>query len=179
MASKSRIDPLLRLWGHYYGEHKPREWDEDRSFGPHPIATAMEYAGGECEVARHRSRDVRRMRGVPTWGYDPVSAHETRSRRVSTSDDIPPFVQRVQNEAVALHRIDTLRGTVLRMEFCTRGPQADKAAQMVRFGMSISLRQYREALAYSLGWMESRLSIVDDSRVLALPFRMGKIGDAG
>jgi hypothetical protein len=165
VRSKSRIEPLLRAWGHYYGERPPREWDEHGDdlapIPPGPLARAIDYSGGD--LAPYRSaRGMRRLRGVPSsWGFDPLKSKETHTHRISMPEDVPRQVQRVQEFALLLHSFDTLRGTVLRYEFCTRGPQVEKAARLTLVGIPASLRQYREALAYALGWMESKLDDTD------------------
>jgi hypothetical protein len=124
----------------------------------------MEVGGGELAPHGRSARGMLRIRNAgvrsakaQAWGFDPLTANETRSHRTSVPEDIPREVQQVQAFALRLHRMDTLRGTVLRYEYCTRGPQADKAAALVLVGLPISLRQYREALAFARGWMESKL----------------------
>lgn len=162
IATKSPIEYLLRKWGHYYGERAPKEWDEageDESqlTGSHPIARAMEFSGGDGHSLGRHARGMAKLRGTPTWGFDPVTCSETRSRRISVPEDVPRDVQLVQSAALELYRFDTLRGTVLRFEYCKRGSQSEKTAMLVTAGLSVSLRVYRESLSYARGWMESRL----------------------
>lgn len=158
------VDPLeamLLLWGRYYGERKPDEWDEGAEASltdNHPIARAMEFAGGDESIPQRSARGMAKLRGVPTWGFDPVVCTETRSKRISTPDDMPVVVQRVQSAALDLYRLDELRGIVLRFHYCTRGTQFEKAARVSDvFSKTIGIRTYRESLSFARGWMGSRL----------------------
>jgi hypothetical protein len=160
---KPTLEDMLRAWGHFYGEGKPKEWDEaadDPSAMTisHPIARAMDFAGGDESPSGRSARAMKRIRKSPTWGFDPVVCTETRSFRIATNDDIPQIVQRVQRAALELYRIDTMRGTVLRFEYCKRGRQIEKAAMMATVGLSCGVRQYRESLQFAKGWMDARLS---------------------
>lgn len=155
------LETLLRAWGRYYGERAPKEWDEGEDESQltisHPLARAMEFAGGHEPISLRAARGMRKIRGTPTWGFDPVACAETRTHRISTPDDVPPTVQRVQRAALELYRMDTMRGTVLRFEYCKRGRQADKCGALSALGFPMGLRMYREALANAKGWMEGRL----------------------
>lgn len=156
------LEAMLRLWGRYYGERAPTEWDESGDdpaslTANHPIARAMEFAGGDETVPQRSAFAMRRVRKVPTWGFDPVVCTETRSRRIATPEDMPRVVQRVQAAALELYRIDTMRGTVLRFEYCKRGRQIEKAAALAVVGLPTGLRIYRESLSFARGWMGARL----------------------
>jgi hypothetical protein len=161
------LEKMLRAWGHYYGEKKPREWDESGEdpsslTRSHPISRAMEFSGGEATVSGRSARGMRKLRGTPTWGFDPILCRETRTHRIAVPDDIPPHVARVQTFALELYRIDTLRGSVLRWEYCKRGAQAEKAAALTAIGLACGLRVYRESLSFARGWIGARLLGNDD-----------------
>lgn len=159
-----KLEAMLRAWGHFYGERRPKEWDEAAEVGEanltasHPIARAMEYAGGQA-VSRARSAwGMKKIRGgVPLWGFDPVKGKDTRSFRVSTPDDVPREIQRIQTIWLELYRADTLRAMIVQTEYCRRGTQGEKAAMLKAQGFAVGLRVYRENLAFARGWIESRL----------------------
>lgn len=154
------LEAMLRLWGRYYGERPPPEWDELEpadATASHPIARAMEFAGGDNSPASRSARAMSKLRKTPTWGFDPVVCTETRTRRIATPEDMPPVVQRVQRAALDLYRLDTLGGTVLRFEYCKRGPQVEKAALLATVGFPVGVRVYRENLAFAKGWIGARL----------------------
>lgn len=157
---KPTLDELLRAWGHFYGQRPPPEWDESLGepapTGTHPIARAMEFAGGDESPSIRSAGAMRKIRHVPTWGFDPLVCTETRSHRISTPDDIPVMVQRMQRTWLELCKANQFLGTVLLYEYCMRGTQGYKAEEL-----DIGTRVYRESLARALGWMESRLALLD------------------
>lgn len=100
------------------------------------------------------------VRIVPADYVDPVPCKSPRRfATVSDRHSIPPHLRAVESASLELYRIDTLRGLVLRHEYCGYGRQADKAdAVGAALGQRIGLRIYREALAMARGWMLARLS---------------------
>lgn len=160
------LDVVLRWWGRLYGEAPPAEWEEDRTLtGTHPLARAMEFAPGrKADTTGYLGRA--RMRGgvvggAPAWAREPMPCKETRvvaGRALGGGRPIPVEVQQVESAALALHRVDQVRGLVLRAEYCKRGPQAEKAEWVTAQGFPVGLRVYREALAFAKGWMQGRLA---------------------
>lgn len=173
-------DPLeeqLRAWGHaQVGRHAAND-DADTGPGSHPIARAREFAPMTRDkfarqVAGRDGRDRRRMmagksgvkgmRIVPMWACDPVAGKE--SKLVAAPDaqidrGIPPEVKWIDRAAIELYRQNTLRGLVLRMEYCGFGFQSDKAAAVSSaIGSTITLRQYREELRLAREWMRGRIA---------------------
>jgi hypothetical protein len=158
-----QLEAALRAWGRFYGERPPPEWGDEPEpqplgAGVHPIARAMEFAGGRDKPVGRAASSMARVRGTPSWGFDPVACSETRTHRISTPDDVPPIVRLVEAAAMTLYRQDTLTGTILRWEYCKRGKQIEKAAMLVTVGLNAGVRVYREKLAYAKGWMQSRMT---------------------
>jgi len=176
------LETLLRAWGRVYGERPPVDDDERDAPAVHPLAVGMQFAPGKrSAIIRQRtnmdrggfarratmaqavvagSPTLQRMRVVPMSFVDAVPCIETRSGRSEARDwPIPPQVQRVQRAALDLHGIDTLKGLVLRVHYCTFGNIDDKAAAVtLRFQSPVGTRMYREALAGAKGWMQCELA---------------------
>jgi hypothetical protein len=177
------LETLLRAWGRVYGERPPVDVEERDAPATHPLARGMEFAPGKkSAVIRQRTHmdragfdrrrmmaaavkdgcpSLRRMQIVPMGFVDPVPSRETRSYRMEARDwPVPPELQRVQRAALDLHGIDTLKGLVLRVHYCTRHPNIDdKAADVtLRFRSPVGTRVYREALAGAKGWMQCELA---------------------
>jgi hypothetical protein len=174
------LETLLRAWGRVYGE-RPAVDDNDGT-GPatHPLARGMEFAPGKRIVLIRQRTNMdrggvarRRMMAQAAGGatvglrvlqaayVDPVPCVETRPAIFGLGErsrPVPPELQRVQRAALDLHAIDTLRGLVLRINYCTLGPHDDKALDVgQRLGSPVGLRVYRESLAHAKGWMHGRL----------------------
>lgn len=172
-----QLETLLRAWGAAYGERPPPEWDgEDRpGVAIHPLARAMDFAPGKhaasvrglttahrlgVERRRMMAQDLPGVQVVPAAFVDPIPCTESRSIHNASRDwPVSDILQQVQRAALDLHRIDTLRGLVLRVNYCTRGTQFDKALAVTqRLGSPVRLRVYRESLAHAKGWMHGRLA---------------------
>ena len=103
------------------------------------------------------------VRIVPMAYVDPVRAQDSRSHgpRERVVDSVPTHLRAVNAAALELYRIDTVRGLVLRQEYCGYGSQSMKAE---RVSLSLDdkrpmgLRVYREALERARGWMMGRLT---------------------
>jgi hypothetical protein len=140
------LESALKSWGRVYGQRAPSE-DEltGNPFaflgtGKHPIATAMEFAGGEDAPVGRSARAMVKIRHVPSWGFEPMVCTETRSHRIATSDDIPLAAQRVQRAVLALYAVDPALANVLRIRYCERGRTRDKASELgVRFSRFMAL----------------------------------------
>jgi hypothetical protein len=115
---------------------------------------------GGLDRRRLMARDLLGVRTVPAAYVDPVRCVETRSGRNEATDwPVPTELQRVQRAALDLHAIDTLRGLVLRINYCTRGSQEDKSGTVTALiGSPVRLRVYRESLAHAKGWMHAKLA---------------------
>lgn len=174
---RTELERLLRKWGHVFGEKAPSEWQEDHSGYTHPIARVSEHApGGEDKrIATHRAGQARRrfmgkqaglksVRGgkvisvsAPAWAVAMVSAHETRGGH-------KPWHPESEAEAVdlawlALYRFDNRQAVVLKIEYCTRGRQAEKCERCGRLlNEKLKLRRYRLELDYARAWMLGRLT---------------------
>ena len=93
---------------------------------------------------------------------DPVRAKDTRSHgpRERVADAIPAHLRAVNAAALELYRIDTVRGLVLRQEYCGYGSQSMKAERVslaLGDGRPMGLRVYRESLERARGWIAGRL----------------------
>jgi hypothetical protein len=167
------LEDLLRQWGAL------SKYTEQRKEGAndfHALARALDYAPGTRARAAVRlvgrdGQDRRRLmarelatcgvRMVPMDYVDPVRASANHgggggsARAVNTT---PMHLRPVQQAALDLYRIDTLRGLCLNFEYCGYGCQSDKAERVgVALGSPVGLRLYREGLAHAKGWMHARL----------------------
>ena len=138
-----------------------------RDFAPGTRARAAQRLIGRDGTARrtYMARDlaVCGVRMVPMAYVDPVKGSgSSKGGGISDApvrDNTPLYLRRVEQAALELYRIDTLRGLVLRQEYCGYGPQAEKAERVsVAVGSRIGLRVYRESLAHAKGWMHGRLA---------------------
>jgi hypothetical protein len=166
------FETLLRRWGRAYGEHAPPEWQEegDASLvmvgagGAHPIAVAMEYAPGRAQrmvsVAYKRPRDAVRF-----W-RDPVAGKETRHYAGALyfsgaeQSRVEPAVSKVEKAVMDLFRINTLRGLVMRGQYCRRGPQSEQVEWIngLDRGIQTDLRNFRYELGHARTWIHARIA---------------------
>ena len=171
--TEQELEQLLTEWG---ALSKYREARSEGATDFHILQRAKDFAPGTRERAAQRligrdgisrrtymARDLAAcgVKAVPMAYVDPVpgktSHHAGPRERIA--DSIPPHLSRVYYAAQELYRIDTLRGLVLRQEYCGYGPQAEKAERVsVAVGSRIGLRVYRESLAHAKGWMHGRLA---------------------
>lgn len=164
MLTVDEVEKMLRNWGWFFGVRPARDDGDDYicptlGSGQHPIATAMEFAGGTDRPAGRSARAMAKVRGTPTWGFAPAVCTETRSHRTSTPDDVPVTAQRVQRASLELQSIDPLRGLCLRTNYCTLGSHFEKAAAVsATLGELVTLRTYRHELALARVWMHARLT---------------------
>lgn len=160
-----QLERALRDWGHWYGERRQAEWqegEEDVLIGGsvHPIARAMEFAGGSGIPVGRAAASMARLRNTPAWGFDPLVCTETRSHRISTADDIPQNAQKVQSAVLILYKIEPLRSTCLRLNYCTFGSHHHKAQMASEMsGLPIKLKRFRDELLLARIWMMGRLSV--------------------
>lgn len=161
------LETALRLWGRFYGERRS-DYEDDGSpvevlpGGPglHPIARAMEFAGGG-EVATGRSgAALRKLAGQPAWATDPMPSTETRSHRISVLDDIPKAARQVEAAAMELQMHSPLPGRVLRVQYCRLGDQELKARMV-----AIPLRRYRDELRMARVWISGRLACLNEKPI--------------
>lgn len=171
---ENALEELLRRWGRMYGEGAPNDDGDDVGFASmvgagtaHPLAVAMEYAPGRRGI---RTLDVayRRMvrPGEKAWSRDPVRCTETKHYAGALyfsgaeTGRVEPEVSRVEKAALDLYRVSTIRGLVLRAQYCKRGSQQDKTDWINAQGRGsvLKLRMYREELAHARTWMQGRLS---------------------
>jgi hypothetical protein len=181
-VNEAELELLLVEWGMLskYLQNKP----EGATTDFHALQRAREYAPGTRARAAMRlvgrdGFDRRTMMAaaanaglgegrtcgihiVPASFVDPVPCSESRrAGGVSgrARDATPPHLRPVEQAAKELYRLDTLRGLVLRQEYCGYGPQTEKAERVsVAIGSRIGLRVYRESLAHAKGWMQGRLA---------------------
>lgn len=173
---EAEFEDLLRRWGRVYGEQgrsvvQLEEHGEVYESGMvggslHPLAVAMEYAPGrnQTTVAVAYKRMIRV--GEKPWSRDPVPGKETRHYRGALYFSgaeigrIEPEVARVEKAAMDLYRINTLRGLVLRGQYCRLGDQREQVEWIngLGRGISVTLRAYRDELAHARTWMHGRLT---------------------
>lgn len=185
------LETLLRAWGRCMGERHAGNDDERDAVASHPLARGMEMAPGKRQVvirertAMHRAGQDRRaymasqmvatgtdgtprMRVLPAWAVDPVTATETRSYRDESRDwPIPPEIARVEREALALQAFDDLRGRCLRARYCMKCSDEERVMRMMsgmesaalaRIGGYLRLKRFRDEVAYARVWMHGRLA---------------------
>lgn len=157
------LKAALRLWGRYYGERRSDYDDDGLLIGdtalapPHPIARAMEFAGGGNVAVGRSGARLRRLAGQRAWATDPMPSTETRSHRMSQPDDIPKLARTVEAAALDLQFREYLPGRVLRVQYCRLGDQVFKAGIV-----EIPLRRYLDELRYAKAWISGRLSYMNE-----------------
>jgi hypothetical protein len=173
------LETLLRAWGRYYGEARPVDDSEVNAACSHPLARGMTMAPGKrSRVIRQRTtqdrggQERRRLMAVAVGikglhiiaahFADPIPCLETR-RPVygmgETSRPVPLELQRVQRAALDLLAFNRFSGLCVRIQYCARGPQDEKADRVADlFGEAVGLRRYREGLGVGRGFMYGRLA---------------------
>lgn len=174
--NERELEELLQEWG-ALSKYQQARTEGASDF--HVLQRAKDFAPGTRAKAARRligrdgyerraymARDLAAcgVRAVPMSYVDPVKGTESRKgggiSDAPARDDTPPHLRRVKAAASELYRIDTLRGLVLRQEYCAYGPQVEKAERVSEaLGSRIGLRVYREALAHAKGWMQGRLGV--------------------
>lgn len=169
------LERLLTEWGALSKyEAEKREGASDF----HVLQRARDFAPGTRERAIKRiigrggterrtmmARDLAAcgVRIVPMSFVDPIRGKDSRNigPRERAGESMPDHLRRINNAALELYRCDTLRGLVLRQEYCGYGPQAIKAERVslaLAHPKPMGLRVYREALAGARGWMLGHLT---------------------
>lgn len=160
---------LLRRWGSVFGVKPPPEWDEDTSEGTsgstHALLRSVR-AASKTEARRTRKRQFINAAGQEEEEEAPENVCFGRDTRGGAKPMfIPPDAEAVEIACLELHRIDRVRATVLRMEYCAGRIGLSEKAQLA--GKALELRIKRSRFRYELGlahaWMAGRLS----SRVAA------------
>lgn len=174
--TEEELEEGLRRWGRVYGEAAPQEWGEERVDEAHVggfaggFRCALAGAGMMARGGAARVTDVawRRSRAALARApfSDPVRATETRTHKGALHFSgaevgrVEPLAARIERAVVDLYRINTLRGLVLRAQYCKRGRQAEKVEWINGQGRGIqtNLRAYRDELAHARTWLHGRLS---------------------
>lgn len=173
--TEDELDTLLIEWG---GLSK---YQQSRAEGPtdfHVLQRARDFAPGTRKRAAQRlvgrdggerraymARDLQAcgVRKVPMDFVDPVKGYgASKGGGICDSparNSTPVHLRPVEQAAKELYRVDTMRGLVLRQEYCGYGPQVEKAERVgLAIGSRVGLRMYREALAHARGWMMAKLA---------------------
>jgi len=157
-----QLEHLLRRWGWANSERPPCDADEISLADAtpcHPLVRAAQFPPGEGVMSGRASKSMARLRGVPDWGFQPTVCTEDRTYRISTPDDTPPEIQRVQRASLELQTADPLRGLCLRVNYCTCGSHWEKAqAVSLKYGKPVKLKRYRDEVAFARVWMMGRLA---------------------
>lgn len=174
IESIGELELVLRRWGRVFGERPPSEWAEEISPYPQPLAQAMEFAPGGKDKRRATFRDGHGRRSImataaglrtdqrpdviaPGWAADPIRGSQTRGVGRPWHPD--PVAEAVETAALRLHRFDPWKGVCLRLEYCARGFQADKAERAGRIlERPIKLRRYRQEVDMAKVWMAGNLA---------------------
>lgn len=158
------VKRLLRRWGSAFGVKPPPEWDEDTSEGTsgstHALLRSVR-AASKAESRRTRKRIFVNKAGQEEEEEAPENICYGRDSRGGAKPMfIPPDAEAVEIAFLELHRIDRVRATVLRMEYCAgrigRREKAKQAGQAL--GHSVTLRRFRYELDFAHAWMGGRLS---------------------
>ena len=175
------LDTLLREWGEESKYQRARLEDGGGTNDFHVLQRARDFAPGtrakaEAKLIGRDGGDRRRymareltacgVRAVPMDFVDPIfgGASGGSGGGGGASDgprhNLPAHLRVVEAASLELYRIDTLRGLVLRQEYCGYGRQDDKAEKVgLAVGSPVGLRIYRESLAMARGWMLAKLSM--------------------
>lgn len=131
----------LRQWGRVLGEHGdgPDEIPESDRTRNHALVRAAQFPPGT--VSGRSARAMSQLRGSPSWGFEPISCTETRTHRISTPDDVPLTVRRVQLAFERLHSYAPELARVLLVQYHRRGTQIEKAEDL-----GLPYRRYKERL---------------------------------
>ena len=164
------LDNHLRLWGYHYGPRRDeRRTEMEAGAGLYGQSALADL--GRPKIIRKTATmdragvDRRRMLGkeaglvdetggarvVPGWAVETVRCAETRTgaaKILATDFSIPAEAQRVERAVFLLGRDDLDLARIIRAEYCSLGPQRDKAQ-----GLGIERNAYRERLAEAKGWV--------------------------
>ncbi len=127
-----QLEDALRAWGYYMGQRPPSDDiddmpDHDRT-PTHALVLMAQFPPGK---AGHRSaKAMARYRGTPSWGFDPMVCHATRSHKISMPEDTPPIVRVVQSAYLQLFGESEALAIVLLTHYQTRGTKAEKAKSL-------------------------------------------------
>lgn len=156
------LETLLRRWGRVFSRPPAQEWDEDSSGGSAGLTSALLsrlHVGEGARTPKRRKpfdplNDIRGMLKLTARGKE--------SRGGSRVWNAPPDIEACEVAALALYRFDTLRGVVLRVEYCIPGRQREKAYTVGQTeGVSrITLRRYRHELDFARAFMAGSLATV-------------------
>lgn len=173
-----QLDDLLREWGEESKYQRARLEDGGGVSDFHVLQRAREFAPGTRKKAAIKligrdGSDRRRfmarelgacgVRLVPMAFVDPAfggACGNNGGGGVSDGprNNLPAHLRPVEAASLELYRLDTLRGLVLRQEYCGYGRQDEKAIRVGEvLGAPVGLRVYRESLAMAKGWMLARL----------------------
>lgn len=179
---KDALESLLKAWGVVYAERTRRhvEFGRQRSDVSHPIARAMQFAPGKrvskAKLSSERGGLYRRrlmaraaqvpgLTILPAEFVDPIPCRETRRHAGSYGRPVPPELARVDVACRALEESSLLRGTVLRVAYCTEGDHQAKAEEVTARMREVSkdfagvtVSRFRDELLFARIWMDGRLS---------------------
>lgn len=170
---REELDDLLRFWGYHYGPRRAELEVGAGLYGQSTLAdlgrpkiirqiASMDRAG----VARRRLLgkeaglidESGAARVVPGWAVETVRCAETRTgaaKILAPDFSVPPEAMRVERSVSLLGRAEMSLARIVRAEFCSFGPQREKAQS---FG--IERNAYRERLAEAKGWIRRDLCSV-------------------
>lgn len=142
MKLRDELEDRLRQWGRVLGEHGdgPDEIPEADRTRRHSLVQAQQFPPGPA--SGRSARAMAGLRGSPSWGFAPVVCTETRTHRISTPEDLPLEVRRVQSAFERLHDYAPELAVVLLAQYHRRGTQFDKAEDM-----GLHYRRYKERLS--------------------------------
>jgi hypothetical protein len=164
------FDARLRQWARYFGERRARG-EEDAAYQEAAAGAGLyrspagKMAGqgagvpGLAPVGRDSS-DRRTHMGqaaglldrkgnvapVPSWAVEHIRATETRSS--GGGSYVPEDAQRIERAVLDLQRVMPAHGLAFRLNHCTAGHPAEKAARM-----GIGRGKLREMVAEARGWI--------------------------
>lgn len=168
------LEHLLRLWGRYFGEERPREWDEDSSCGLGIMSSILidrVKVGKGPQDNIERQRRLRRTvfmsneKGRRVIDHEKSELHQCHARETQGAGERPwlpdPRADHVDRLCVRLYEHNPVQAVVLRIEYCTRGTKKHDKLPRARFILDnphLKMRHYRMELDIARDWMRLNLA---------------------
>lgn len=165
----AEFEHLLRKWGYWFGEERPREWDEDSSQGLGVLSAVLierVKVGKGPQEHIERQRRLRDMvfttdeQGRRVFDPEKSERHQCFGVETHSAGERPwlpdPEAEHIDRLCLRLYEQNPVQGVILRIDYCTRGTQKldklPRAAQILD-NPHLKLRRYRWELEIARAWM--------------------------